>query len=647
MRSTLLFLLLGGAVVGGGFALDGGSVPEVGTPPRNGIRDIAVLLPDSCALKVVIDGGPFAEHGEELALHALAEEPEVAAFLAPVEQILRGLLEGWESLAKQYLGLTLDETLRLAQYRTTMALCGLMPPPEGQRLPRPDAVITLEFGDDLAMARRLMEALEKAVLAWGNGHFTADTVAGLPVRRYVPDPSRPNTPPAWYLVEDRTLLLATHKPTFEGIIQRLKSGSTEGSLAASARFQSVKERVERGTSLFSAYADVEKLADMLGPMLPIPADQNPASAFGLDAVEAVGYGLDLDGKGLRDRVFMKIAKGPLREAIECTGALRIHEVVPASTGMYGSFQLELSKIWGHAKQVLGKVDPATLESATGGVDALSEALGIDVEKEVLPRLGPEMALGLSRPRQALIPDVFMIMQVREPAKVVRMFDTAMRALDAPIASLEYGDQRIHVLDLGLLSGGATPSIRPTWAFVDDYLVVSAWPQATKNLLDHMSGQGASLAQSDDFKSLLAHLRAEDPEAATTALNYVDMEALVGFLCDNGVPLAQSLLPPTESPPVDWTQFPHTDTITRHLFGLAGGSRWTADGYYAEYWSPTGYLGPYLLSVGFGGYVWARQMEMSAAASAAHAQEVRRRASAVPFEIREGKERKKNDGRGGK
>lgn len=631
MRSSLLFLLLGGAVLAGGFALrqPDADVRSIG---NGGVRDIAALLPDTCALKLVIDGGPAVEHGDELALHALASEPEVAAFLAPVETAARGWLARFEQPVKEYLGLTMDETLRLVQYRTTVGLCGVVPPANPDALPRPDAIISLEFGDDLEMVRRLMHALEKAVLAWGNGHFTDDTVAGLPVRRYVPDPKKPNTPPAWYLVEDRMLLLATRKATLEGVIKRMKSGSTEGSLAATTRYQSVKDRVERPRSLFSIYADVGSLTTMVAPLLRMPPGDNPVAAFGLDAIEAVGYGLDMDGKGLRDRIFMKIAEGPLRTALVSDEKTKLHEIVPASTGLYGSFQFEFVKIWNYAREVLGALDPGVLESATEGMQALSDVIGVDVEKELLPRLGPELALAASFPGQAVIPDLALILQVRDRPAVMRMFDTAMRSLDAPISAFDHSGHRMHVLDLGLMTGGELPSIRVTWTFVGDHLVISPDPQGAKNFVDHVVSKGPTLAESDDFRSLLAHLRAEDPETATTAVSYVDLEGMVGFLCDNGAPLAQSLLPPSEATPVDWVLIPHTDTITKHLFGLAGGARWTDDGYYAEYWSPTGYLGPYLVSLGFIGYGWSRQVEMHQAEIEARRLQEKRMRSAVPFEI---------------
>lgn len=628
-RSSLVFVILACAVGGGGFLL-AEEVPH-GAPGFQA-RDLPALLPDTCSFQVVIDGGPCVRKGGDLALTALLSEPEVATFVAPLEEACRGWLRTFEPQVKQYLGLTMDETLQLLRHRTTAAFCGFIPQQDGeQRAPTPDAVITLEFENEIEMVRRLMYALEKAVLAWGNGHFTDDTVAGLPVRRYVPDPNKPSTPTAWYLLDDRMLLLATHRPTLEGIVKRMKSGTLEGSLASSDRFKRVNRRVSGAGSILSFYADVPRLVETLAPMLGDPRVPDLMAATGLDAIKSVGYGLSVDGKGLRDRLFIQIDEGPLRQVMQSKTQLKAHTLVPHTTGIFASGQIDFGATWSWVHSLLSKVEPELAEGLDEGLLGFGEMIGADVTKDVLARLGPEFALAGWWPEHSLIPDLGIFLQVRERDALMQVVDKALKALDIPVSKIQHRDRTIGVVDLGpILPRGITVPLRPSWVFLDDHLVVTLWPQSAKNLVDHLADGGTSLGDTDDFKALLAHLRADDPNAATAGVGWVDLQGLVAFVCDNGVPLAQSLLPPSETVPVDWTTFPLTETITQHLFGMVGGSHWTDDGYYTEYYSPTGYLGPYMLSVGLAGLVMTRTMEAQAADKHWEARQRMRERGVVPF-----------------
>ncbi|NRA95249.1 MAG: DUF3352 domain-containing protein, partial [Planctomycetes bacterium] len=632
MRSVLVFAVLAGVVGGGGFLLAEEVSPGV---PAFPVRDLPSLLPDTCALQVTLDGGPCTRAGETLALASLLAEPEVATFAEPLAAALGAGLGSFEPQVKEYLGLTMDETLQLLRYRMTVAFCGFIQPDSGKPggVPTPNAVLTLEFENEIEIVQRLMYALEKAVLAWGDGHFTDDTVAGLPVRRYVPDPDKPSTPTAWYLLHNRMLLLATDRPTLEGIVKRIKSGTEEGSLAASERFQRVSKRVSRSGSVFSVYADVPRLVEEFATMTGDPSVAKMMEATGFDAIKAVGYGLSVDGKGLRDRLFLQIGDGSMRELMDCDAPLKAHKFVPDTAGMYTSQQIDLAATWKWANALLTEMDPDVARNMEEALAAFEDRIGANAVTDVLARFGPELAVAGWWSGQALIPDVGLFIEVRERDEVAKIVDRALRALDVPVSSFEHRGHTIGVVELGALGPrGVVVPQRPSWVFLDEHLVVTLWPQSAKNLVDHFAAGGVSLGESEAFKPLLAHLRGDDPGVATAAIGWFDMPALIAFVCDNGVPIAQSFLPPTESVLVDWVAFPQTETITQHLFGMVGGSRWTADGYYTEYYSPTGYLGPYMLSVGLTGLFMSTEREAAQATI-----ELQKRASigesgAVPFDV---------------
>ena len=625
-RSPLIFVTLAAVVFGGGLL-----IAEQAPPGRipHPARDLPGLLPDTCALRLVVDGGPCVERSGDLALADLLAEPEVRTFMAPIRASAMGWLRQFDPQVQEYLGISVDEALQLLKNRIGVALCGLNPPLEPGGPPVPDAVLTLEFEDDIEMVRRLMHALEVAVLAWGDGRFTDDTVAGLPVRRYVPDPKRPGTPPAWYLLDDRMLLLATDRDTLEGVITRMKSGGRANSLAGSETFSVVQRQVVGADSIVEVYADLKRLRAMMEPMTGAEV-WKPLELFAVDQIKAVGYGLALDGKGLRDRAFGKLDDGPLRRAFEGAPAPNAHQVVPASTGFLATTNVDLGLLWGHAQDVIARMEPSAHGQLQDALAAAADRMGASVEGDILPKLGPEVSLAAWWPQRALYPDLGLLIQLQDAEAFERLLASSLRSLDVPTSIQEHRGFAIASLDMGELTADLELPQRPSWTIVDGRLLVTLWPQAAKNFIDQVSDDAPSLGADPTFVSVLSRLSGPDGDAGRSGLVWLDVRGAAEALCDNAVPLAQSLLPPGEEVQLDWAAFPHTATVTEHLFGLVGTTRWIEEGVRVDYYSPTGYAGPYVVAVGLAAWVLlaSEQVEQAREGEAMRARALE---GVIPFE----------------
>ena len=132
-------------------------------------------------------------------------------------------------------------------------------------------------------------------------------------------------------------------------------------------------------------------------------------------------------------------------------------------------------------------------------------------------------------------------------------------------------------------------LRPAFAFVGEYLLVTPWPQAAKNLIRSLGTNKAGLFSREDFALTYGHLKGERKGAGTLGLYYVDLRALVGFVVDTLAPVAQFAALPEELP-LDPGLLPSAAIFNRHLFGIIASTEKTEHGMYAEYWSPTSVMG---------------------------------------------------------
>lgn len=609
-----LFLILLLSVGATGFILAGPG--DADPAPKT---DVTALLPASTLLHIAIDGGPCEGHGQELALARILDEPEIQAFLAPLEKPMRKMAEESSSKVEKMLGVSVEELLKLFNQRTTISLLGLDPVEQnGRQTVMPDVVLTVEFGKELEVVRRLIKAFEELVTEQWQATIEPTKLAGVPAT-YV-KAEGPVTIEAWYAVENGLLMLGSKKSTMEGMLTRLKSGSRDGSLAADADYAETHRNAVRKNTILELYVNVRRgmqLAESFG--LWEQLDRQSATILkmmDLSKLHAFGMGLDLDGPGFRDRFYVHMPKGhSLFDALMSkeSGTLASLSVAPSDAAGYVGGRIDMAGLYEWAMDMVGKIDEGMVEEVEDGVAQFEQGFGFSLQKDLLANLGPEFAMYLAFPGSSLVPDIALMAQVKDAAKIRKILDGTVETLGGQVEfrDFKYLGQKITYVDVGAMLGDGgfgprwTPQFKPSWLLVNDFLVVTGWPQTAKNLIHGLKNQRPRLAQRPDFKSLLAHLKNESPAAGSASVSYFDMKALAGFVLDNGIPFAQSMIPRIEEFPVDFAAFPVTDTITKHLFGMIGASERRKEGIYAEYYSPTGYFVPYVTMVGVMAAVVAR------------------------------------------
>ena len=566
-------------------------------PPRKPQRaiDIAALLPASTLAHIELSGEPCQRVGGRLAIARILAEPEMRAFLKPLDQMIP-LLRAYADDGLSQMGLELGDILTLARGRASVSLLGLGEDQDGQMMP--DIAITVDFSHAKDTGARVLDSLVGMVT---KEEPKTVKIGGRTIKIIEFDVGAPLA----YAVVDGMVFAGTVPSTIGGMLSRL-DGVEDANLTSAANWNAVSGRIRDKNTIVHAWADVGALVSTFGGMMPRESGAL-MELLGIDAIEAVGYSLALQGNAFRDRffaymperkgIFAKLAPAP-------QSALVTDGLVPAETVLFGATQIDLSALLTWFADFADAADPNAGDEIRNGIARMSDRLGIDLENDVLKQLGPEVSFYAALPGQALIPDVGLIMKVQDGDRILSTIKKSLAAAgEVPIRTFDYRNTRLHYADLGALGldWDELPPLKPTWAIVRGHLVVSPWPQAVKNLVRGLDNGTARLTDNPDYKSQLARARENNPAAGNGGVEYMDIRRMVGFILDNGAPFAQSLIPAIPKDAlfadahIEWAAFPSTDVVTRHLFGLFGGTTWTKDGVGTEYTSPTGILPTYALT----------------------------------------------------
>lgn len=575
------------------FAPHGTAAPD-GSPKskKPAPLNVAALLPSNTLAHVEITGAPCHRIGGRLAIARILREPEVRKFLEPLE----GLIAMGKEQAGGHLsqmGIELADVLALAEGSASVSFLGMGEDPNGEMMP--DIAVTFDFRHAKDSGARIVEALLGMLKAELEPTPTTVKIG----KRTIHVLEFDGGPPLAYCVADGVLFAGTSPRSIGGMTSRL-DGAEDANLTSNANWNGVTNRIRSHDSVVYAWADVQGIIRAFADeMQGGPGMWLELTGFG--AIEALGYSFGLKGAAFEDKFFAYMPnRAGFFAALEPKGATALvtDRIAPRDTVLFECGNLDLEGLLDYLVEMVSQMGGEDLRAQIARANA---HLGIDIEKDLIKQLGPEFSFYAALEGQAIVPDIGLVIKVKDHQAVTAAVRKMLAHLDVPAKNFEYLGQNFAYADIGALGldWDDMPPLKPTWTTIDGHLVITLWPQSAKNLVRGLKNGTPRLADNSDYKALLAGARETNPAAGNGARQYADLKRLVGFVMDNGVPFAQSLIPAIPDVPVEieWADFPSTEVVTRHLFGLLGATTWTKDGLLAEYTSPTGVLPAYTVMVG--------------------------------------------------
>jgi len=288
-----------------------------------------------------------------------------------------------------------------------------------------------------------------------------------------------------------------------------------------------------------AYIDADAGRDMILEAMLLEEDQaahdtanRVMSALGLDKLHRIALTGSFDQRDWVQRLFID-APAPRTGIPALLAGQPMDEdtlaALPDSATWFRSMHLDPAGVLGLIRDAMDATgDERTILDFEQGLKEGSEAVGFDIERDLLDPAGPRWTI-YSEPGFGSIagfyPGVALMHEPDDPAKIDASLlkfkdylNAQMQNQGAPfqIASMEMGELTIHSF--------AFPMAQPGWAIQDGTMYAAASAMAITAAHTAKAGDGPKLIDSDAYQAVRKRLRqlAGAPDAEPTSLMYADL-----------------------------------------------------------------------------------------------------------------------------
>lgn len=359
------------------------SVAQAKRPPATKLLPINVV-----AYGRVANAKDLSKHFMNTALGRMSQDPK----LNPLVKHLYGAIAEVVAEAKDQIGATLPELLSIFQGEIAVALVA----PENQR---PALVLLLEAGDRTPLAQKLIDKTITDLfkrISPGGAKKKEETLEGTKFVNYsIELPSDDRRPRAFsYFVKEGTIIISSNDGVLKTIHRTWTTGKGD-TLSKNQRFAAIMRRC-RG-----AKDETPQITWFVDPMEIVRnrLQQNTITrvttmaildTLGLKGLHGVGGSLALDTKNfdLIGHVHM-LLNNPRTGVLEAialgSGPMTPPRWVPANVSGYTTMHWDVEKVYAKTSKIF---DSFSGEGALSRImlENVSERIGVDFEKELLPSL---------------------------------------------------------------------------------------------------------------------------------------------------------------------------------------------------------------------------------------------------------------------
>jgi len=301
-------------------------------------------------------------------------------------------------------------------------------------------------------------------------------------------------------------------------------------IAISARKEFKAAMAEVGKDPIAvAYVDaegaVEQIDQVMKTFAPDEAKQKwptVRDALGLATLKRVVWTGGFDGKEWSTRAFVEapepragLVKALLESRPLSDEALA---AIPKTATMAAAGHLDLAGMLGTIREMVKKIDTDTSAGFEMGLDEIKQALGMDLQSDILQTLGDEWAMYLDPTSGGNgMLGITVVNHLRDAGKADKALSQLEQLLNGMMkegmagepVSISFttstqGDLTIHYL--------AIPFVAPAWAIKDGNLYLGLYPQVVSGAAEHVASKGPSILENEGFAAMRKRLGGEKVSA---------------------------------------------------------------------------------------------------------------------------------------
>jgi Uncharacterized conserved protein, contains double-stranded beta-helix domain len=415
-----------------------------------------------------------------------------------------------------------------------------------------------------------------------------------------------NTKSVVWAIHEGRAFLASKRELVTGALDAAAAGGLSASLSSAPRYRAVVDRAG-GRPDYVFFADFQSVYPLLVARVENSSDParrpnamgieplNVLKALGLDAlgvVSSTGAIAD-DGSSASDIVVTySEPRGVLDLLAYRDGPVARPDWVSASWANVSSQNFSVPDLYAGLEQLLDRISPMLAGMAMGQVKAFDRQLNIDLKRDLIGNFGPNIIGGLVPPvgSSATKPppydelEQFFAVSLADAATFERTLDTLKARFlgpdGGPLQKREYLGRTLHVFAPPSGMSGAPKGF--AYAIADGWLLVSvgsASPLETALQRMNKPAPDGSFWERADTRAALA-----DVPASAFSIQIADLPTIFASICALAVK-AQSERGLGETPIVDASATPSTETFAKYLSYVVTHGERKADGFHFKSFTP--------------------------------------------------------------
>ena len=475
------------------------------------------LLPKSTAALVWVPDAPeMAERYKTTSLGQMLQDPQVK----PLINQLYGAAAEAVANAEDRIGLSLSELMAIPQGELAVALVA----PDDRK---PELVVLMDVGDQLSNARKLLDRVT-AALEQSGARKTEKRIGDTKLAIYEGVGEKKQT--LIFFEKDSTVVVGSGAESLGEVIAHWNGDNESDTLARDADFAAVMRRSGRKEQKphLIWYADPIGLMRSIGQESPgVQLTLAMFPALGLDGVTALGGSITFDAgefdsvavshvllEAPRDAILKMIAFKP--------GKIEPEPWVPGDAASYMTLHWDFQTTFDELVAVVDSFRGEGALSQIVGKRSL-DAVGIDVEKELLPALAGRVSLcsRIQRPITLRSAATAIGFELNDPHALDEALERIATKHEFLLERKVYaGNEYFQVVSPGRNDRpDAPPRPIPCFGIVGDYLMLTNHPGLYEAVSLTSQGGMERLADSPEFKLVASNIRRQSGGAEPAMISF--------------------------------------------------------------------------------------------------------------------------------
>ena len=353
----------------------------------------------------------------------------------------------------------------------------------------PDIAIMAE-GSDMEFLKLVENVIAPAVTELGGPKVLIEKAGNL--KKITTDKEKDDGEGMFYSAKGDQMLFSPFERVFDSI------GDVDAPLSGNSLFKSSFSGHGVSPDMI-AFVNLREILDFAGV-----DDENiaPLKISGITSIE----GIALSAKSVKDGTLSEISlyapdklKGALALLNRPGSGPGMEKYVPEDYSYF--FRISLGSFKGFYKEIAAFIekdlgdDGAFFEIFQGGVAEMEENLGFSLEEDLLAGLGGQIGFAMKMPKVIGIPEMVAFIELKDANKIQKLIEKNTPP-EMAFTKTEYKGVKIFTTVVAM--------VQPSYAFVDNYLVVGIAPGVIRDIVD-AKASGKSLLTKEDYKTVFANL----------------------------------------------------------------------------------------------------------------------------------------------